>query len=548
MNAFRDEYTNLEYVQLGVLLFALPIAALVGAMLGMVGRWKQGRVLTAALIGMGGAAFVSACLFMLFLSLPVIAGDSRRHMLLELFDELFAPWLTWRALIATSVISVLAAIGLRLRERDSRSGAAAFSMRQLVLLQLFSFVALGCWTGMRFMARDSMSRFERAHRKWSPFEWTVTGNVEGEPAKLFRRFDGPAKNYALESGYLKLAAREPWLRELELASVLEPMKLDLGVLREAKALSTMTLSFGPTSKSPYAALAPKVINLEQATVDQIGEIPALQSLFLSGVDIRAKNLGPLGHSPELNTLHLSECNVGAKAFNHLASQEQITGLTLFQVGIDDFDALQFPRGLIQLSIHLVSRQGISANEFAKLRELRQLRLDLPRIEEAELIAISTLSKLEVLEIKQVQNPQHLACLTKNRELQRLDFHGPVKPRDHAAYREVLMKLAMLPKLARIACPSQFLYDDDGPVLYQPTRNKDEDPRIFTEKMDAERKRLESETRVKMGEFQSAVDEQRKALFLPPLRIEFDAYQAMWLSEGMDIQEIRRKRREREAKE
>ena len=44
-----SDYTQLEWLQIGVFLFGLPIAVVLGALVGLVGKWKQGRVLVETL-------------------------------------------------------------------------------------------------------------------------------------------------------------------------------------------------------------------------------------------------------------------------------------------------------------------------------------------------------------------------------------------------------------------------------------------------------------------------------------------------------------------
>jgi hypothetical protein len=42
------EYSEYEWIQIGIFLVGLPIAAVLGALVGLVGRWMQGRVLVEA--------------------------------------------------------------------------------------------------------------------------------------------------------------------------------------------------------------------------------------------------------------------------------------------------------------------------------------------------------------------------------------------------------------------------------------------------------------------------------------------------------------------
>ena len=163
MNGWREEYTQLEWLQMGSLLIGLPLAALLGSLIGFVGHWKQGRVVTATMVGLGCAAIVSAVLFLSFLLLFTIFSDSRGDMLLDYFNLTFGRQVTWMPLLCAGAISCLAAIGLRGKPRDVKASGVSLSMRQLLLLQVFTFATLGCWTGLRLTANSRCGNDFRIH-------------------------------------------------------------------------------------------------------------------------------------------------------------------------------------------------------------------------------------------------------------------------------------------------------------------------------------------------------------------------------------------------
>lgn len=526
MNGWRDEYTQFEWLQMGMLLVGMPVAAVVGALLGMVGRWKQGRVLTAALVGMGGAAFVSVALFLLFLAVPYMAGDGRRFMLLELYDSTFSQWLAAKALIATGSISMLAAVGLRLRERDKRSGAVALSMRQLMLLQLFSFIALGCWTGMRFIALDSVSGYERALQKWSKHDWVMAGNEEGSPFSLTRKYWGPKKaDYAAENLLLKTAAAEPWLQELNLVAIAKPNAFDFGVLCDSRKLKVMALSFDGA-------------NVDQSTIDQLGAISTLQSLRIEGGIFTAGDLSPLAKSSKLNDLAFVGSIFDSSAFNKLSSNSTLRQLTLFDVALNGADPLSFPTSLIGLNISANSQYWLEAENLQKLQQLRYLRLVFPRIKEEDIKAISMLQHLETLELQEVAAPEFLECLMANSELRQLSFHGPLTVDHHYKYRQLLMLLAEHPKLERIDCPSQLLYDGAGPKISDLRRRLSEEERSTL--IAYQRQRLDlirNAARDRAMLFQSRIDFRRDELKLGKLTIYFDDIRPAMVASSASVESL-----------
>lgn len=56
MSGFRGDYTSFEWLLMGIFLLGLPIAAVLGALIGLAGKWKQGYVVTAAVYGLAGSA------------------------------------------------------------------------------------------------------------------------------------------------------------------------------------------------------------------------------------------------------------------------------------------------------------------------------------------------------------------------------------------------------------------------------------------------------------------------------------------------------------
>lgn len=290
MNGFRGDYTQLEWLQIGVFLIGLPIAAVMGAMLGLVGKWKQGRVMSAALVGLGGAAVTSIVLFLVFITLDIAGPKLGSGIWLMFFDT----YMSWRyttiAVIATASVALLGAIGFRARE--SKQAVYAISMRQILLLQLYAFIALGCWSGMRFFALSKCSDFQRARHHWGKQEWTVFGTEERGPHGLQRDFSGSstAADWDFENAALRRAIAEPWLKEIHLYGLQANSAIEMSKFAESEQLESVALGYETGAVPP------------QTHLDAIGNVSSLQQLFLFGGDLRGLDLSPLVRRDSLKML------------------------------------------------------------------------------------------------------------------------------------------------------------------------------------------------------------------------------------------------------
>lgn len=511
---FRDEYSSAELWQMGVLLLGMPLAAVLGAMLGLVGKWRKGRVVTAALIGMGCASFVSCTLFLCFVFISTFANNTRRRVLLDLFDAELGEQLTRNAMIATGAISLLAAIGLRLRYRDEATGAAAVSMRQLLLLQVFTVVVLGCWTGMRFIAIERVSYLERASRKWTKREWGVEGDRDGNPASLRFASFGPTADYRAFNQSLALAAEEPWLKGLELNWVTRPEQLALSELSSSRSLTSLDL---------LILGQPAIV---QQNVDDLGQITSLEFLHISCGDLFKVDLAPIAKLPRLKSVQLSGVLIDGPAFNGLAESSSLGGISLEYVQFTGSEPIKLPVGLIDLVIHATMPVVLDGESLAKMQQLKRIQLHQSPLTSGDLAVLARATSVETLQLSSLQADVDLSLLKacRNLRLMTLAFAPGEDATQRASIRGHLLELAQIPSLRIVHCPSRVLFEDSIPGV--DVREIDFAVLGESDPIAKQRKEIELDVLKRVDEFQAQVDAVRKSAGLESLKFEFDRFVPM----------------------
>lgn len=434
MNALRDNYTQLEWLQMGVFLIGLPIAAVVGALFGLVGKWNQGRVMTAALVGLGGAAFTSIVLFLVFITIDVAGPRLSGGVLLMFFDT----YMSWRyttiAVIATGALSLLGAIGFR--ARDSKQAVYSVSMRQILLLQVYAFIALGCWSGMRFFALSKFSGYQRAQHQWGKQEWMVLGDNSRGPIGLERNFANSRQlDWNRENAALLVALAEPWLRELHLYELNSSSAIEMKALADGKQLESLALQYSATTLAP------------QSHIEVLGNCKSLQGLYICGGDFRDLNLSPLTRSKSLK--HLS---VRDAIFDEDKLKQAIKTLNLpqFEVQLTPATFLVRPRAVTvvggdykvftELNAGAVELDWINPKQITKLMiQARELNLEGAK-------RIAEMEKLDEIELYcQIEAPA-LEEIAAHSRARRILLELRSTPRDEEGFKRAYANLLRRPSL------------------------------------------------------------------------------------------------------
>jgi hypothetical protein len=443
------EYTSLEWLQMGMFLIGMPIAALLGSLTGLFGKWNQGRVITAAIVGLGCAALVAVVLFLTFFAVHAQTPAGQPSFLLELFDGFFATRIAYLAIIATGAISILAAIGMRSRGDEAGGRIVRISMRQLLLLQLFPFIALACWVGARSYALESGGDLLRAQRLWSQREWEVSSDESKLPSGWMREFGRPGLDMAKESEYFKEILHHPTLKSLEFRDLGNPDLLVTSELARAKSLNQIIA---------YHAGSP---DLDENLIRSLGSVKSLKFLVLGTGGKLLSNLQPLAALPHFDTFILSDCTASPEALNELAQSKSLRRLYLVRItNSGPTRPLHFPSTLDTFILgNRVLMQRWNLEHLDEAKALRSLHIRHQKLTSVEVKAIAACAALEELELDEaIEEPdlEELLALNKLRVLTITEAGA----KRSLEFRAKLEKVAMLSSLVQLNCDHQLVIELD----------------------------------------------------------------------------------------
>lgn len=481
MNTWRGEYSVFEWAQIAVFLVGTPLAALLGALIGLFGKWNQGRVVTAALVGLAAAAFVSGALLLTFVFVNWQLEPEKRGLMEELFDSFFGQRIAIVAAIATGAISLLAGVGLR-SHKNERGHATSISMRQMLLAQLFVFITLGCWTGMRLFALESGSELDRVHRLWRSREWAVQGSEFGKPSYLVRQFPAQRIDMQKEAEYLREGLRTPWIRQLRLSEIPSLDELPISELAkelaEAKQLEMVMLSLAGAA------------DFRQREIDALGKAPSLRRIYLQTSGKLDAELLPLAALPRLQRLSLRDCTVTPAAFSALASSDSLRVLHLERAGAASSQPIEWPSQLEELSIRQANPQRRwNLERLDAAASLQSLSVYWQTLQTKEVQAISRIGGLQTLTLDSACSEQDAEHLLALRELRELNFYTGVRVSE--PFKQTMERFALLPTMERLHCGHEILIEakegneEPMPSLEEMLLRQ----KSYTDRMNAQRQEL-----------------------------------------------------------
>lgn len=390
--------------------------------------------MTAALVGLGGAAVTSIVLFLVFITIEVAGPKLSSGVWLMFFDT----YMSWRyttiAVIATATVALLGAIGFRARE--SKQAVYAISMRQILLLQLYAFIALGCWSGMRFFAIGKFSDLQRARHHWGKQEWMAFGGEFEGPRGLERDFmqSRVGIDWDRENAALRRAVAEPWLKEIHLYRLQNNCPIDMHVLSEAKKLESVALQYEATSLTT------------QSHIDSIGNIANLQQLFLFGGDLRGLDLSPLARRESLKMLVVRDVIIDAEKLKLVT---RAPGLVQFEIHPSPATFLGRNRVTFQGGeLHLITTLPIKATDldWANPKLVRHVYVRGPELTVESAKYLGALPNLDVIELYCRIDGAALEEIVAKSPARRVVLDGRTVPHDDAAFNRAYAKLLMMPSL------------------------------------------------------------------------------------------------------
>jgi hypothetical protein len=270
MTASQVPYDAIDWLQMGVYFLTLPLIALFGATLGLIGRVRRGGVLWSMSIGLLGGAVTCILLTICITTLPAETASS--------FFDLFLADYRWRFLCATAIAtlacSFAAALARRLLFSPGEIQPIAFSIRSMLLVQVLAFISLGSFIGLRLYMIEKSGRSERLRPENLIPGWELWRG--GEEACVLRD--------NLSSEEIRLALSPDKLREVAKIPHLYGVHLFLD--------GNWKIDLKPLARTePLFLLGADCINPSPAMVEELAQISA-KELWLSG-DFRRVDLSPI---------------------------------------------------------------------------------------------------------------------------------------------------------------------------------------------------------------------------------------------------------------
>ena len=187
MNPNQIPYDQLDWLQIGAYFVALPIVAIIGALLGLFGCWRRGGVLWATNVGMlGGAVTCLTCGLAIWTLDQKLSSD-----FIDYFTDEYRWWMLTATLGATCACALAAGLAWRLLHKAEAERPFAFSLKQFFLLQFFALLGLGCWISLRLFVLEASDpklfarkELAKSQARWEAAGWVVNANTQSVSINL----------------------------------------------------------------------------------------------------------------------------------------------------------------------------------------------------------------------------------------------------------------------------------------------------------------------------------------------------------------------------
>jgi hypothetical protein len=320
MTASQIPYDALDWLQIAIYFLALPIVALAGSLFGLLGRIRRGGVFWAANVGMlAGAVTCLTC--------GLAIGTLNQKLPTE-FVDYFTSDYRWRMLAATLgatfVCALAAAVAWRFLHKPAEKQPFVFSLRQVLLLEFFALLGLGCWISLRLFVLEASDPRVLAERQ-----------LERLKARL------EAKGWVVEPGKASLSIDLTNMTPEEIKSAMSLLGSgEVGQLPRLESLGIVANDDSQFNLGPLLErLNPKGLGLNvkepsEKTIKQLGK-SNVQSLGLTG-NLGSVDLGALAENASLSSIQLSG-EITRKSFSTLSKSTSVKRLTLWQLKLDEGD-------------------------------------------------------------------------------------------------------------------------------------------------------------------------------------------------------------------
>jgi hypothetical protein len=371
MTANQIPYDAIDWLQIAIYFLALPVVALFGASLGLLGRTRRGGMLWSINVGLLGGAI--ACV--------IIAGGISTTGITKsrTFMNYFLTTYRWEMLIitllATSACALAAGVAWRFLHRPREKQPLNISIGNVMLVQLFAFISMGTFVALRLFMLQSVGEFQLVQQQMQVHGWTVEQG--GKLVYLDSSTMSPQQNEeALSAKILQEVAEIPHL-EYAYFNLDSAWQVDLSPLLNHPKMHTMAVSCQ---------------GLTPAQLQQFAN-SKLKTLALDG-DLTQVDLSPILRAEALENFSLR----GFAAKRHVEALANSSVLKSFSVWNAKLSGAErpvraWPKSIESLAVRSTNLRPVDFASLANHPNLRQLNLFDILMTEQELAFLPTIPNL-----------------------------------------------------------------------------------------------------------------------------------------------------------
>jgi hypothetical protein len=378
LTANQIPYDKLDWLQIAIYFLALPIVALFGAAIGLLGRWRRGGILWSTNVGLLGGMF--ACV-VIAIAIATLEGESIANYFYDFLDDF-----RWKmlavTLASTGICAFVAAICWRSIHPPREKQPFVFSVRTLLLVQLLVFVSMGSFIGLRLYMIDQSGQSERLRPENFIPGWVLWRG--GEEACVLRE--------DLSAAEIRNALAPDKLREVAKIPHLDSVHLYLD--------GNWDIDLAPlVRKQPLFHLGAECIDPDPALIVELSKVKT-RNLWLSG-DFAGLDLSPLANSSAIENLTLSQGRFTRDSIESLSKGSQLKGVTIwYSTGKRTLPIRQWPKSLRSLT--LASRSDLTNEDLKSLAQhpsLEAFEAWELTVDDNTLIALQSIPTLRSADIK-----------------------------------------------------------------------------------------------------------------------------------------------------
>jgi hypothetical protein len=478
LSANQIPYDTIDWLQIAIYFLALPIVALIGAAIGLVGRTRRGGMLWAINVGLLGGAV--ACLT---LTLPL------RQMGSDPFDDLFSIYqdtYRWQmlaaALASTFFAALVAAVAWRFLHKPADTRTASFSLKHLLIVQCLCVISLGCFVSLRQAVIEASNPHKRLVDYWRAKNWQLSDDQLAISPSPDLGGDEEFREALRTTNFVDMMTTLPSLRQVQLP-INGKWNVDIHPLFQHQGLRRLLLlavapkadllsgfensqieelflgeevsqvDFGPLCQSESLENLHLFGGLRRSNVESLKNAPSLRALSISDAKFAKRDLPILSWPQAISELHVGRTNLEDRDFHSLLNHTNLHTLAITDCRLNE----ETVRSILKNSKLQVVRLTLFSPSDEIFEQLatnpsRQIYLDLrlPELTPEDFGKLTRLPGLDGLDLTHTPcGDEMLAELSKLRTLKQLTISNP------GVSRESLLELAKIETLERLGYPQSL---------------------------------------------------------------------------------------------